>query len=93
MLEIVVPVSDDMAARQHAEVQIIQQITYSFNPGWIKTKQHNEDTVVKIIPFYRTAVAPVSSSHRSVVLTDFPSEKTPIYQKHLLYTLLTSSDL
>jgi hypothetical protein len=93
MLKLSVPSSDDAAFKPRAEVQIIQQTAFGFNTSWIQTRQFNQDPVVKIGSFYQTAVARVSSSLISVMFNDFPTEKTPAYQQHLICTLLTSSDL
>jgi hypothetical protein len=93
MLQLTVPVSADAASKSSPDIPIIQQTTYDFNTGWIQTRQYSQGPVVKIVSFYNTTVAQVSSSHISVVFNDFPTEKTPAYQQYLIYTLLTSSDL
>jgi hypothetical protein len=93
MLRLTIPFSADVTPKSTAEVQIIQQSAFGFNAGWIQTKQYSQDPVVKIGSFHQTTIATVSSSHIYVVFNDFPTEKTPAYQQHLIYTLLTSSDL
>lgn len=93
ILKLTVPFSADAAFKSPAEARIIQQTEFGFNTGWIQTRQYSQDPVVKIAWFYQTTVARVSSSHISVVLNDFPTEKTSPYQQHLIYTLQTSSDL
>jgi hypothetical protein len=93
MLQLTVPISADAAFKSPAEVQIIQQTAFGSSTGWIQTRQYSQDPVAKVASFFQTVVARISSSHISVVFSDFPTEKTPAYQQHLIYTLLTSSDL
>jgi hypothetical protein len=93
ILQLTVPFSADAACKSPAEVRIIEQTEFAFSTGWIQTKQYSQDPVVKISSFNNTTVARVSSSHSSVVFNDLPTEKTPTYQQHLIYTLQTSSDL
>ncbi len=93
VLETTIQTGNNPIPKSPTEAQITQSNIFTFNPNWIKTKQSDQDPVVKISSPNRITVSPVCESHISLLLTDFPSEKTPVYQKHLLYTLQTSSDL
>lgn len=93
MLQLTVPFSADTAFKSPAEARIIQQTAFGFSTGWIQTSQYSQDPIVKIATFYQAVVARAFSSHISIVLNDFPAEKTSPYQQHLIYTLQTSSDL
>jgi hypothetical protein len=93
LLEISLPVCNDSPIKPISQTQIVQQTVFSLFTNWIKTRENSPDSFVKTVSLNKISGNQVHESHISVLLTDFPAEKTPVYQKHLLYTLFTSSEL
>lgn len=93
MVQSIAPDTDDQMTKSPGDVRIVPQTFFGNNQGWLKVKQYDEGAVGKIAHSCKAAPSPESRSHSSVVLTGFPSEKTPSFQKSILYTLQTSSDL
>lgn len=93
LFEISIPVYDDSSIKPISQTQIVQQTVFGLFTNWIKTRENSPDSFVKTVSLNKISGNQVHESHISVLLTDFPTEKTPVYQKHLLYTLFTSSEL
>ena len=75
----------------HTESQIFQSTGIVLSPNWTDARHGDQKPVIKTS--FKFTVVPVGTSHVDITRTDSPPEKTPIYRKHLLYTLITSSDL
>ncbi|MBI5021011.1 MAG: hypothetical protein HZB59_06210 [Ignavibacteriales bacterium] len=93
LLEISIPVCNDSPIKPISQTQIVQQTVFGIFANWIKTRENSPDSFVKTVSFNKISGDQFHKSHISVLLTDFPTEKTPVYQKHLLYTLFTASEL
>jgi hypothetical protein len=75
----------------HTESQIFQSTGIILSPNWTDAKHGDQKPVIKTS--YKFTVVPVGTSHVNITRTDSPPEKTPIYHQHLVYTLITSSEL